>query len=390
VPEALHRRSIAALGDVMDPDCFGGAPNQFYKAAVERGFARDAWRVNVKRLRRARLSWNAGRVLRGRRPGGFQYSSAGRMAALACADRGLLSTEVISFHQIVPPFGEVEAAGGTLNFYIDATYRQLFPTYGYDQKLSKSAVRDALEYELEAFHSASRIVAWQTWTLRSLIDDYGLPAEKCSVILPAPNYPGHPGVRPKPVGQAGKDRPFVIGFIGKDWRRKGLEIAVMAARVLRKMGWKVKVQAMGFPPGECPFRDEVECHGFVGFDDKRLQFGPFLHGCDVGCLFSNAEAMGSAILEFLGVGVPVAGFTVNGLNYVLPAEAGFRFPPESGPEQIAAAFDEYLRDESKQEAFRANAIDFSSLLTWGRCVEEFEELWRTGRVDSPFRLWTGP
>ncbi len=387
--DAAPRRSVAALGDVLDPDCFGGAPNQFYQEALERGFAQDAWRVNVSCLRWARLRWNAVRVLSGRRPGGFQYSRAGRKAALACAGRGMLASEVISFHQVVPPFDEVTRAGGSLNFYIDATYRQLFPTYGYDRTLSDSAMRDALDYEREAFRAATRIVAWQTWTLRSLIDDYGLPEEKCSVILPAPNYPVHPGVRPRPQGVAGKDRPFIIGFIGKDWRRKGLEIAVKAARILRRTGWKAKVQAMGFSPNECPFRDEVDCHGFIGFNEKRTQFGPFLHGCDIGCLFSTAEAMGTAVLEFLGVGIPVAGFAVNGLNYVLPAEAGFRFPPGSSPEQIASAFDEYLRDEAKQEAFRSNALDFSRLLTWRRCLDEFEELWRTGKVNSPFMLWTG-
>ena len=213
-----------------------------------------------------------------------------------------------------------------------------------------------------------------------------MPAGKCAVILPAPNYAVHPGIRPKPEGMAGKDRPFVIGFIGKDWRRKGLKITVEVARILRRIGWKVRIQAMGFQPSDCPYRDEVDCLGFI---DKRTQFGPFLHGCDLGCLFSAAEAMGSAILEFLGVGIPVAGFTVNGLKYVLPAEAGFRFPPDSSPDQIASAFDEYLRDEPRQEAFRSCAVDFASMLTWGRCVEEFEELWSTGRVSNAFRLWAG-
>ena len=384
--DPAHRRSIAALGDVLDPNCFGGAPWQFFQESKRRGFAHEAWRVDLARLRRKRLRWNAGRLLRARRPGGFQFTSAGRKAALDCADRSLLATDVISFHQIVPPFDEVARAGGILNFNIDATYKQLFPAYGIDRSLSKSVIREVLGYEREAFNSARRIVVSQAWTLRSVIDDYGVAAEKCAVILPAPNYAVYPGVRPEPKGAAGRDRPFVIGFIGKDWRRKGLKIVVDVARILRRIGWKVRIQAIGFRPDECPFRDEVECLGFI---DKRTQFGPFLHGCDVGCLFSSAEAMGSAVLEFLGVGVPVAGFTVNGLKYVLPAEAGFRFGPDSSPDQIASAFDEYLRDAPKQEAFRSCAADLASMLTWGRCIEEFEELWRTGRVGNPFTLWRG-
>jgi glycosyltransferase involved in cell wall biosynthesis len=370
----------------MDPNCFGGAPNQLFLAAAERGFAHDAWRVNMKRLRRDRMWWNAGRVLRGRRPGGFQYTNAGRKAALASADRRLLATEVITFHQHVPPFDEVEKAGGTLNFYFDATYRQLFPTYGIDRTLSEAAMKEAIDYESEAFRSAKRIVTNQAWTLRSLLDDYGVPAEKCSVILPAPNYAVHPGIRPEPHGAVGRERPFVMGFIGKDWRRKGLRVVVEVARILKRIGWKVETRAIGFPPEDCPYADEVTCLGFI---DKRTEFGPFLHRCDMGCLFSSAEAMGSSILEFLGAGVPVSGFTVNGLNFVLPSEAGFRFAPGASPEEIASAFDEYMRDPSKQEAFRANAVDFSSMLTWKRCIDEFEELWRTGTVARPFRLWGG-
>jgi hypothetical protein len=80
---------------------------------------------------------------------------------------------------------------------------------------------------------------------------------------------------------------------------------------------------------------------------------------------------------------------VNGLNYILPAEAGFRFPPGSSPDQIASAFDGYLRDGSKQRSFRSSAIGIAGRLTWRRCVEEFEELWRTGSVGNPLRLWTG-
>ena len=180
--DAPERRSIAALGDVLDPDCFGGSPSQFFNVARGSGFAHEAWRVDLSGLRRDRWRWNAGRLLSGHRPGGFQFSRAGRVAALAQCDRSLLATDIISFHQHVPPFDEVARAGGTLSFYIDATYRQLFETYGIDRSVPESVVREALEYEQEAYKSAKWIVASQTWTLRSLIDDYGIPAGKCAAF----------------------------------------------------------------------------------------------------------------------------------------------------------------------------------------------------------------
>ena len=380
-------RSVAALGDVLDPNCFGGVPYQFFRAAKVQGFAGEAWRVNLPHLRRDRLLWNAGRVASGHRPGGFQFTAAGRKAALARSNPGLLATEIISFHQHVPPAEAVVAAGGTLNYYIDTTYEQLFSVYGLDRTLSPAVRRQALEYEREAFRAARRIVTCQTWALRSLVNDYGIPAEKCAAIMLAPNYPTHPGIRPRPEGAPGRDRPFVIGFIGKDWRRKGLKILVEAAAILRRMGAKVTVRAMGFLAADCPYRDEIECLGFMGYIDKEKHFGPFLHSCDLGCLFSSAEALGTAVLEFLGVGVPVAGFTVNGLSDALPASASFRFPSDTTPEAIAEAFRSYLDDELRQESFRENAIRLAASLTWERCVEEFRMLWEDGRVEKPFRLW---
>jgi glycosyltransferase involved in cell wall biosynthesis len=91
-------------------------------------------------------------------------------------------------------------------------------------------------------------------------------------------------------------------------------------------------------------------------------------------------------LEFLGVGIPVAGFTVNGLADLLPTEAGFRFPPTAKPDNVADVFDAYLRDEELQERYRAAARRLAPLVSWERCVREFRELWETGAVASPFRL----
>jgi len=377
-------RSVAALGDVLDPNCFGGAPLQFFRAARARGFADDAWRVDVKSLSRDRLLWNAGRVATGHRPGGFQFTDAGRKAALRRSDRTLLSGDVISFHQHIPAAEAVDRAGGSLSFYIDATYDQLFSFYGLDRTIPELVRRQALDYERAAYASARWVITNQHWALRSLLDDYGLPPEKCVSIFPAPNYPVYPGIRPRPAGIPGRDRPFTLGFIGKDWRRKGLKVVIDTAAILRRMGDQVRVRAIGFLPEDCPYRNEVECLGFI---DKARDFGPFLHSCDLGCLFSSAEALGTAMLEFLGVGVPVAGFTVNGLSEALPEAASFRFPVEATPEAIAVALHAYLADPAKQESLREHAIELASSLTWDRCVAEFEELWSRGRINQPFRLW---
>ncbi len=377
-------RSIAALGDVLDPNCFGGAPWQFLQESQRQGFARHGWSVDVSRLRTPRLLWNARQLARGRRPGGFQFSKSGRAAALSQIPREIIGTEVISFHQHFPAPEPIIQSGGEVNYYVDSTYTQLFPSYGYDTSLDGRTLRDAIAYERDAYSAASRIIVNQSWALRSLRSDYSIEPKKCSMILPGANYPVFPGICPSPSrGRAGRDRPFVMGFIGKDWRRKGLVFLDRVAGLLRTRGWKVKVRAIGFPASDAPPGSDVECLGFI---DKRVDFGPFLHSCDMGCLFSSAEAAGTAVLEFLGVGVPVAGFTVNGLADLLPSEGGFRFSKETTPEYAADVFDGYLRDEDRQERFRSAARGLAPYLRWDRCVREFRELWDTGSLANPFRL----
>jgi glycosyltransferase involved in cell wall biosynthesis len=381
-------RSVAALGDVMDPDCFGGSPSQFLQESRRQGFAETGWTVDVGKLRLPRLIWNGARVLQGRAPGGFQFSAAGQAAALAQIPPHLLRTDIISFHQHFPPPGPVLEAGGSISYYIDATYTQLFASYGMDKHLDPRTMRDAIDYERQAFASASRVIASQSWALGSLRSDYGLDDRKTAAILPAANYPDYPGLcQEVPAGSAGRDRPLILGFIGKDWRRKGLLFLDEVAGILRAGGWKVKVSAIGFPADQLPAGTQVETLGFI---DKRLQFGPFLHSCDIGCLFSTAEAAGIAVMEFMGVGIPVAGFTVNGLADLLPPDAGFRFPVGTKAADVAEAFAGYLRDEGLQARLRANARRLAPQLRWDRCVSEFREFWETGSIASPFRLCPGP
>src|SRR5277367_6456124 len=108
-------RTVAAMGNVLDPNCFGGAPWQFLEESRRQGFASEGWGLDVSKLRGRRWRWNAAQVLRGRRPGGFQFSAACRAAAVAEFPSGFLASEVITFHQHFPPLEPILSAGGQLN-----------------------------------------------------------------------------------------------------------------------------------------------------------------------------------------------------------------------------------------------------------------------------------
>lgn len=385
------RRSIAAVGDVTDVNCWSGIPFHFWRAARAAGFADVPWQLDLEDLRWPRRFWNLARVLRGKAPGGFQYSPAFLRRAAAQIPVEFFRTEILSFHQHFPLAEQVVAAGGELNHYLDATFAALTSNRGLDLHLPPDVVSEARAMERQNYAASRRVLTMARWTAQSVIQDCGVAAEKVCTILPGANLdlpPDDPGAAPPP-GRAGKERAFVLGFVGQDWRRKGLPFLIEVRNELARRGWKTLVQAAGAAPEELARHDGVR---FVGRIEKRGGSGAFvkfLRECDLGCLFSTNEALGISTLEFLRAGVPVAGFAHQGLADTLPPDAGFCFPLHASASAVADELEKYLRDENRQDQFRRRAAQWSPLMTWERCVREMMELWQTGRVASPVRPWLG-
>jgi glycosyltransferase involved in cell wall biosynthesis len=251
-------------------------------------------------------------------------------------------------------------------------------------------VEKAIRLERENYAASERVVAMGRWAADAVIHECEIPASKVNVILPGANlHIPKEWKAPELSGEAGIDRPFTLGFIGKDWHRKGLMLLSNVQKELVRRGWKCRVLAAGNAPEELQSRDGIE---FVGYIDKASNadgFLQFLSKCDVGCLFSSREALGISTLEFLLAGVPVAGFAHEGPADTLPPDAGFRFALATDFSAIADRLETYLQAESEQKLFRQNAREWSRRVTWERCLREFQELWDTGTIANPVQPWKG-
>ncbi len=374
------RRAVAAVGDAADPRCWSGIPYFFWQAAREAGFATEAVRLDLGWAKWPRRVWGLRRAVTGRRPRGFQYSARFLDAAEARVPRELWAGEVVSFSQHFPRAATVRAAGGRISYYIDATFAAITQGRGLELDLPLDVATEGRRLESENYALAERVVAMASWTAGSVVTDCEVPADKVFTVMPGANLELPPGWVPTmPAGRAGVDRPFVLGFVGKDWARKGLPLVCDVRDILESMGWKSAVLAAGDAPPELTRRKGVEFAGFLDKRDGTAGFVDFLARCDVGCLFSTREALGISTLEFLRVGVPVAGYAIEGPADTLPADAGFRFAPLESAAAVAARFDAYLRDEGEQVTFRRNAQQHSGRMTWQRCVEEFIQLWEAAK-----------
>jgi glycosyltransferase involved in cell wall biosynthesis len=381
---------VAAVGDVSDPATWSGIPHHLLLAAEARGFAVRPWRLNLGPLAWPRRLWNVRQILLGRGRGGFQYSEEFLQRAEGQIPVESWRGRVLTFHQHFPRTASVTAHGGSLVHYLDAPFAALVSGRGLPLRLPARICASALWQERENLAKAERIYCMARWCADALVALCGVPRTKIRVILPGASVPALPAGGSEPAaGWEDSARPLVLGFVGKDWRRKGLPFLLEVAGILARMGCQCRVRAAGFAPEHGPRHPLLES---VGFLDKRRapgEFVAFLLSCDLGCLFSTHEALGISTLEFLGVGRPVAGFAHEGMADTLPPDAGFRFAPEAPAVEVAEAFRNYARDEDRRRRFMDNAARYAPLVTWERCVDELAEDQATGMVSRPLQPWLG-
>lgn len=382
--------SIAAIGDAGDINCWSGIPYSFWQAALRHGWKTEAIRVKLERAKWLRQSWNAKQLLCGRGFGGFQYSEEFANWAWQFVPKATAAPHILSFHPFTPSLSRLRQSKGQLSLYFDTTHPLMFARYNLGKSVSHRMREYILEAERKIYREAARLVFFQRWAAESAVRDCGADPEKVFVILPGANIELPASFRfNNPPNEPGTDRPFYFGYVGKDWRRKGFRKLLATVEALNRMGLAVRIHCIGLIPDDARHNPHVRYHGFL---DKRFALQNIIDimaSCDLGCLLSDAEASSIAILEFLRVGVPVMATTVDGMEDLIPPDAGLRIDRNDPPEMIAERLAVYLRSPDKLMGLRARAQQWSEGVTWDRCVREWAELLQTGRVKNPVRPWKG-
>lgn len=346
--------------------------------------------MDLRKLKNPRLLWNLMRFTSGRGTGGFQYSDTFLNLLESQINSALKGSEIVSFNQHFPRVVSVQKWGGRLNHYVDAPFAALSSGRGLDLKLPRDIVSRALDAECLNYEGSDRVITMGRWAADVIRDECGVPSHKVHTILPGANLNLPIGWSfPQFREGAGKTRDFVLGFIGKDWERKGLLWLLDLRNNLQERGWRVVVYAAGNAPASLVGREGLRFAGFIDKGKDPGDFLSFLTTCDLGCLFSKREALGISTLEFLRAGIPVAGYAHEGMADTLPPDAGFRFESGVSIQDAGDELDAYLRNEGLQKRFHSQAQKWSPLMSWERCIQEFQELWTTGSVHRPVQPWRG-
>lgn len=366
---------IAVIGDVSDINCWSNIPYYFFQAGKDQSLFENPWKLDMDAFKISRKIWNIQNLLAMNKPGGYQFSTEFLARAEASIPDSFFKNSIISFNQLFPRASTVTNAGGKIFYYIDMTLTDLFKDDSYQVHIGRNIREKALSQERENYELAEKVISMGTWTQTSLLNNYSINPGKLATILPGANISGKGASAIKSfLPGAGITRELVLGFVGKDWKRKGLGILMDVKNMLQARGYKIRIKIIGNCPEEWRNTPGIE---YIGFIDKQHESSRFIEEvstCDIGCLFSKGEALGIALLEFLFLGIPVAGFFHQGLRDTLMPGASLRFNLNDSITEIANSFHKYILENDYQLTLKKNAIDYADKVTWADCVEKWKQI----------------
>ena len=157
--------------------------------------------------------------------------------------------------------------------------------------------------------------------------------------MAAPIVPGVGGIAPRPARAIPADGG-VIGFVGKEWKRKGLDIAIRIFSELKQSRPQAKLVIAGAnPQAIAPLLrnapDGIETLGAVPTFDLFAQFDLLLHP-------ARAEPFGMVITEALSAGVPVVISEQCGAVSEVSEHHGSILSLQAPQQQWAVACDKWL------------------------------------------------
>jgi glycosyltransferase involved in cell wall biosynthesis len=176
--------------------------------------------------------------------------------------------------------------------------------------ISKAIVAKWIERQRSACQAATRCLLSTSWAAQSVIEDYGVPAERVTVV-----GMGH---RPRAVSTDRRDwsSPRFL-FVGVDWRRKNGAAVLAAFDQVRRRYPNARLDVVGH---HAPIsQDGVTDHGMLPRDDPDAQrtLDDLFATCTAFVLPSRFDPAGIVYLEAASAGLPVVATTEGGAGEML-------------------------------------------------------------------------
>ena len=202
---------------------------------------------------------------------------------------------------------------------------ELFVTTGGTDPAFRWTHAPSVARERRVFTAASHVVFWSQWAFDSFVRDLGMPPEKGTVIPPGIDlsaFDAETWLRARHESAAEK-RLVRLLFVGGDFRRKGGYDLLAAFRQANLVGRAelhlVTNEPISPEPGSIFLHHNIRAY--------TPEWLALFRDADAFVFPTHYDALGIAVMEAAGAGLPVVSTHINGIpELVVNEETGFLVP----------------------------------------------------------------
>jgi glycosyltransferase involved in cell wall biosynthesis len=254
--------------------------------------------------------------------------------------------------------------------YMDASKLSWIETYFGVDKLSARSKKILLHVNRHALINNRLTIFSSDWAMQSAVKEMGNDVIRTAVVPFGANLSKEPSRDEVVNFIEARDREKIkLLFLGKEWERKGGNIALSVVTELRNANFNVELHVVGCIPeisGDVP--DWLIVHGFLDRSSKEglRRFKAVLITSHLLLFLSAAEAYGLALCEADAYGIPGIATDTGGITTIIKeGENGYLFEQPLKVDEITLKIKQVLGDFDAYKKLALSARrEYEDRLNW--------------------------
>lgn len=204
----------------------------------------------------------------------------------------------------------------------------------------------------DCFRAARHLVTWSEWAKKGLVDEYGVPAGKITVISPGVDVQAWecPEREPRPGG------PVKILFVGGDFRRKGGHVLLEAFRQLHQ-NHSSQIPVELHLVTRDPALAEPGVFVYNDLSPNSASLKQLYFDSDIFCMPTAGDCLPMVLSEAGAAGLPLVSTRIGGIpEIVRDGETGL-LVPVGDPAALAAALRRLVCEPELRRRMGARAVE---------------------------------
>ncbi len=237
----------------------------------------------------------------------------------------------------------------------------------------------AEKQEIAVLSKSNKLVYSSEWAAKSAINDYQAEPEKIKVINFGANLDNIPSI--DQLFYKSKASRCRLLFIGKDWHRKGGNIAFQTLKSLLSMGIDAELVMVGCIPPEEIKHERLKVIPFLNknIPEEREELNQLFLQSHFFIFPTRADCSPIVICEANAFGLPVITTDVGGISTIIKkGKNGYMLPLSASSDQYASLIANNFGDRTVYEQLvKSSREEYDQYLNWDKWAEAIHSVMKS-------------